>query len=291
MLDERRRLLRHELGRLAGGPGGFLFFYISSIDQRHHMLYRHIDATHPAHPEDTPADLAGAMRDAYREIDELVGWTLDALDRDTTLIVMSDHGFAPFRRQVHLNSWLEKRGYLHLNDPNRREEYSWLAGIDWSRTRAYAIGLNSLYLNVRGREKLGIVAPEQREALARDIAAELNAWRDPESGERVVTQGVVREDVYHGAHLDDAPDIVVGYARGYRASWATTRGRVPERLIEDNDREWSGDHCMDSRAVPGVLLSSHALSAGEADLRDLTVTILEYFGVDAPGAMSGQSVF
>jgi predicted AlkP superfamily phosphohydrolase/phosphomutase len=294
VLDERRKLLRHELDRFFEEQrSGLLFFYFSTIDQRHHMLARQADPYHPFHELDTPPDLANAIARSYAEIDELVGRVMQRLDANTTLVVMSDHGFAPFRRQAHLNSWLERNGYLVLKDPSRRHQYEWLKGIDWSRTRAFAIGLNSLYLNVRGREQHGIVPISQRGALAREIATALGSWKDPATGDAVVTQAIMREDAYHGPHLLEAPDIVVGYARGYRASWATTTGKVPAVLLEDNDEEWSGDHCIDSREVPGVLLVNRPLKPGvaEPDLMDLTVTILDHFGVKPAQGMRGKAIF
>jgi predicted AlkP superfamily phosphohydrolase/phosphomutase len=218
-----------------------------------------------------------------------VGLALAALDDGGVLLVLSDHGFAPFRRQAHLNAWLEQQGYLRLLDPARRAEHDWLGGIDWQRTRAFGIGLNSLYINVQGRERDGIVPPAERAALAREIAARLTQWRDPADGQPVVTQAVLREDVYHGAHLAQAPDVIVGYARGYRSSWATSTGQVAATLLEDNADAWSGDHCMDSRAVPGVLLSSLPL-AGPGGLQDVPVTILRYFDVAVPGHMLGRTL-
>jgi len=293
VMSERRRLLRHELEQFRSHDDGnrFLFFYLSSVDQRNHMLARQMDPEHPFHDQDTPKDLAEAMRTTYKEVDELVGWVLEDLDEQTRFIVMSDHGFAPFRRQANLNTWLEQNGYLTLKNPDRRDKYEWLMGIDWGKTRAFGIGLNSLYLNVRGRERAGIVAPQDREELAREIATALATWVDPETGEKVVTQPLVREDIYHGPHVEEAPDIIVGYARGYRASWGTSTGKIPATLIEDNDKEWSGDHCMDSRTVPGVLLSNGALQSGDADLRDMPVSILQYFGINAPEQMKGRVIF
>jgi predicted AlkP superfamily phosphohydrolase/phosphomutase len=290
VLEERRALLRHELEAFRNQRPGLLFFYVGTVDQRHHMLARHSDPDHPFHEPQTPAALASALRDTYEQMDELVGWLLDEVDEQTTLIVMSDHGFAPFRRQVNLNTWLEQEGYLKVRTAER-QAYEWLSGIDWSATRAFAIGLNSLYLNVRGRERYGIVDPAKRTALAREIAERLHGWRDSKNGNAVVTHAALREDVYDGEHVDDAPDIIVGYARNYRASWATTSGEIPFGLIVDNTEEWSGDHCMDARAVPGVLLSSRRLTAISPDLRDLTVSILSIFGVREHPQMQGDSVF
>ena len=290
VLDERRRLFRHELRRFQQ-TSGLLFFYFSSIDQRHHMLYRQMDPKHPFHEKNTAQDLRSAMQRSYQEIDELVGWALEELDENTALVVMSDHGFAPFRRQANLNAWLEQKGYLKLKDTYNRNLYDWLEGIDWSKTRAFAIGLNSLYINVRGREKEGIVELSERSALSREIAKNLEAWIDETTGENVVTQVAPREDIYQGPHVENAPDILIGYARGYRASWATTSGKVPATLIENNDHEWSGDHCIDSREVPGVLLSSKALKARTGSLQDLTVSVLGYFGIHPPPQMQGQKLF
>ena len=106
-----------------------------------------------------------------------------------------------------------------------------------------------------------------------------------------MTQPLVREDVYHGPHVAEAPDIIVGYARGYRASWATSIGKIPAKLIEVNDKEWSGDHCMDSRTVPGVLLSNRQWKAEDANLRDMPASILNHFGIKAPPQMDGRVVF
>ena len=292
IIDERRRLLDADLQRFKNDPDrALMFFYFSSIDQRHHMLYREADTSDPLRPAQTPPDLTNAMRDTYRQIDEQVGMVMNAVGEDTAIVVMSDHGFTSFRRQVHLNRWLELHGYLRLTDSFNRDNYEWLHGIDWSATRAFAIGLNSLYLNVRGREEHGIVAPKQRAALAQKLAQELGTWVDEETGQKVITQVTLREQAYHGPFVEAAPDIIVGYAPGYRASWDTTTGKVPQALIEANIDEWSGDHCIDSRAVPGVLLSNRPIRAQFGGLADLTVSVLAYFGVAPAAGMNGKPMF
>jgi predicted AlkP superfamily phosphohydrolase/phosphomutase len=292
VLEERERLLDAELRQFRAQPDrALLFFYFSSIDQRHHMMYRESDPSDPLRAADTPAVLANAMRDTYVEIDASVGRVMNAVDERTAIVVMSDHGFSSFRRQVNLNRWLELHGYLRLTDSFNRNSYEWLRGIDWSTTRAFGIGLNSLYLNVRGREKQGIVPPATRAKLAAQIARELESWVDEETGARIVTQVLLREDVYHGPYLEAAPDIIVGYAPGYRASWDTTTGKIPLALVEANADEWSGDHCIDSRAVPGVLLSNRPLRGTGGSLADLTVTVLGYFGVAPTAEMRGRAMF
>jgi predicted AlkP superfamily phosphohydrolase/phosphomutase len=290
VMDERRRLWRHELEVFRRAPGNrFLFFYLSTLDQLNHMLARESDPALPGHDPATPPAVLQALRTAYSEVDALVAEARAALGEGTTLIVMSDHGFAPFLRQAHLNAWLEAQGYLVRRD-TARSDADWLAGIDWSRTRAFGLGLNALYINTRGRERDGIVEPSERAALAREIATRLAGWRDPANGAAVVTQAVLREDVYHGAHVAQAPDVIVGYARGYRASWATSTGQVAGTLLEDNREAWSGDHCMDARAVPGVIVANRPLAATPGELRDLPVTILTHFGVVVPDAMTGRNL-
>ncbi len=297
VLEERRKILRSELDRFQRTPGpNFLFFYLSTVDQRNHMLARETAATGAARD----AVLAEALRQTYREVDMMVGWILAALESDaerrTAFLVMSDHGFANWHTQAHLNAWLEQNGYLVLKDPGstpaQRERDEWLTGIDWQRTRAFGIGLNSLYLNVQGRERDGIVPTAEREALAREIVAKLGTWRDPDTGALVVTQPLVREDIYHGPRVTEAPDVLVGYAAGYRSSWGSSTGKVSALLLEPNTEPWSGDHCMDSRAVPGILLANRPLQADAAPtLRDLPVTILQFFGIQSPPEMTGKPVF
>jgi predicted AlkP superfamily phosphohydrolase/phosphomutase len=292
VLDEHKRLLDAELRRFSAAPDrALLFFYFGSIDQRHHMMYRQADLADPLHAASTPSDLVNAMRDTYVEIDAEVGRVMSAAGENTAIVVMSDHGFSSFRRQVNLNRWLELNGYLRLKDSFNRDRYEWLQGISWSTTRAFAIGLNSLYINVRGREKQGIVAPAKRAALAAEIAEKLRSWVDPETGQNVVTQVVLREQIYHGPYVEEAPDIVVGYAPGYRASWDTTTGKIPVTLLEPNVDEWTGDHCIDSRAVPGVLLSNLPLQGEGGALGDLTVSVLKYFGVAPAAGMGGRPLF
>ena len=101
----------------------------------------------------------------------------------------------------------------------------------------------------------------------------------------------MREDIYSGSQLDNAPDVVVGYGLSYRASWATTSGKIPDILLEPNKNEWSGDHCIDARLVPGVLLSNKALLLEQADLRDVTAAIIAYFDIAMPDQIEGKPVF
>src|SRR5262249_42195117 len=154
--------------------------------------------------------------------------------------------------------------------------------VEWAKTRAYGLGLNGLYMNVKGRERSGIVVPEDRAAVAREIAARLLAVVDPATNQRAIAKVFAREEVYHLQGTEDlAPDLIVGYAKGTRGSDESALGGLPRDVIVNNTDEWSGDHCMDPDAVPGVLFASRALAKPAPTLQSLAAAIVEEFGVDA----------
>jgi predicted AlkP superfamily phosphohydrolase/phosphomutase len=153
--------------------------------------------------------------------------------------------------------------------------------VDWSRTRAYGIGLNGLYINLQGREVNGAVAPADRERVMNEIREKLLQTIDPATGERAITKVYRREDVYADAgYFDRAPDLVVGYAKGTRGSDESALGGIPREVIVDNTDAWSGDHCMDHEAVPGVLLSNRPLRKAAPTLQTLAAAVLAEFGVE-----------
>ncbi|MDT8319636.1 MAG: alkaline phosphatase family protein [Xanthomonadales bacterium] len=223
-------------------------------DRVAHMFYRGLDPEHPLY-EETGPEARDAVHWIYREADRILGETMRRMGPDDRLIVLSDHGFAPFRRAVHLNRWLREKGLLTLRD-GERESGIGFAAVDWSRSKAYAVGLNSIFINRAGREAQGIVDDKAAAAIKRRIMSELPAMTDPVSGLSVVREVYDGAVIYAGNANNDAPDLVVGYQPGFRASWQTTLGGVPAELLEDNRKKWSGDHCVAPDAVPGVLFTS-----------------------------------
>jgi len=202
--------------------------------------------------------------------------------------VMSDHGFQPYTRKFHLNAWLRDQGYLVLKD-GRRTGRVGLEDVDWSRSRAYGIGFNGLYLNLAGRESRGIVRAEEAPALLAEIAAKLEAERDPANGEAVVLHAHPASEAFHGERAREGPDLVVGYNRGYAGSDPSTLGEITEAVIEDNTSRWSGNHLIDPSLVPGVLLVNAPIAPGEHDLTDVTASILDHFGLPPGPGMLGTS--
>jgi len=224
------------------------------------------------------------IEDLYRDMDRVLGQTLRYVDADTAIFVLSDHGFCAFRRGVNLNAWLLREGYLALEG----EAGDYLTGIDWSRTRAYTFGLGGVYLNLRGREAQGIVEPEHADAMRRELAAKLSGLCD---GEAVaIARAYLSTDLYRGPYLGAAPDLIVGYADGYRASWDAAVGKVTDEVFVDNTKAWCGDHCVDPHLVPGVLFSNRLLKAQDPGIEDMAPTALRLFGIRPPVWMEGSSV-
>jgi predicted AlkP superfamily phosphohydrolase/phosphomutase len=240
-------------------------------DRVSHMFYRGLDEKHPLY-ESTSEEARGAIEWIYGEADRILGRTMEQLDPKDRLIVLSDHGFNSFRRSVHLNRWLVENGYMSLKAGEPASE-SLFTNVNWTRTSAYAIGLNGIYLNLANRERLGIVGSGQAEVLKNELIAKLKEFVDPDTGGRVVNDVWLAADIYDGSEVKDAPDLVIGYGEGYRASWQTALGGVPGRLVQDNDRNWSGDHCVDPALVPGVLFTSFILGAEVGSINDLPALI------------------
>jgi predicted AlkP superfamily phosphohydrolase/phosphomutase len=266
---------------LDGFSGGLLFYYFGNVDQVSHMMWRARDPQHPAYDPARDRVHEKAIEELYVGLDKVVGETTARLGPDDVLVVMSDHGFTSWRRSFHLNSWLRDQGYLAVIDPKQTEDPGFFGNVDWSRTRAYALGLNGLYVNVKGREKNGIVDPSQRESLAAEIAQKLLATKDPDSGAAAITKVYRREQVFRLAgHEDIAPDLIIGYAKGTRGSDESALGALTREVIVDNKEPWSGDHCMDHEAVPGILLTSRPLRKPAQSLEMLAAAILAEFGVE-----------
>ncbi len=310
---ERIRVLDYALDRYtAKEEGGLLFFFLSSVDLAMHMMWRHQDPLHPfydsAVAEQDSSDWSmregttweDVVDDLYLRIDPILGKVLDRVGDDTAVMVMSDHGFAPYRRKFSLNTWLLENGYLVLKEGMERElpegdrkhqPVLISTAVDWSKTRAYGMGFNGLYLNLAGREAKGIVKPgAEADALLKELKTSLELIID--RGEQVVVSADLATEVYAGgARLDDAPDIVVGYNSGYGNSDEATQGQIPHAVLTDNlGGTFNGSHLMHPSVVSGTLLVNRRVTVDDPRLEDLTTSILDAYGVQPDPAMTGRSV-
>lgn len=288
---ERSAMMLHELEQF---HSGLFYCLFDTPDRVQHMLWRFGEPDHPANRNAAPSPaFEDAIEAHYRRGDEVVGKVLEFVDEQTLLIVLSDHGFGSFQRGFHVNKWLLDEGLLALKAEFApgQESGDLLRHVDWERTRAYCLGLGGLYLNLQGREGRGTVKPEDAEGLKADIVQSLSGMVDPERGVVAVRSALAREQVYSGPYVDESPDVLVNYARGYRVSWSSSLGAVAAGAqFEDNTRKWSGDHAVDPAVVPGVLFMNRPFRADGASLVDLAPTILEALGAPSNEPCEGQSL-
>lgn len=273
---------------------GLVFCLFDTPDRLQHIFWRFGEPGHPANKERSAlARGRDVIEDAYVRCDAYVQRVLAESPNDTLVVALSDHGFASFQRGVDLNRWLVETGYLavkpgmSLGDPAG----DWLDGIDWAKTRAYSLGLGNIYCNVKGREGEGTVSTRDQQALSSEIASRVLTLTDPDRETAPVFAVALRDEVYRGARLQEAPDLIVGFAPGYRASWRSAIGGVGAEVVADNARAWSGDHVMAPSLVPGLLAANAALGGDHPHLRDLAPTIASALGVPCDATWEGQSLW
>ncbi len=286
---EREKMLDYELSRF---NQGLLAFVFDTTDRVQHMFWR-FEEPDLFNPDKAAYEkYKNVVEDYYRWMDKILGKVLKQVDQNTTLIVCSDHGFSSFRRAVHVNSWLVESGYMTLTStPKERQDNTLFSDVDWHKTKAYCLGFGSIFLNLQGREKYGIVSPDEARALSKEIARRMMELTDPLTNIKVVKRVYLRDEIYFGPYLNDAPDMVFGFRPGFRVSWQTAIGGAPNGLFDDNTKAWSGDHCIDPEFVPGILFANRKIQTATPRLIDLAPTVLDVLGLAIPEEMDGKSLF
>ncbi len=285
---ERQEMFFGALERLREGS---LVCVFDGTDRIQHMFWRYMEDGHPAARNEKDPEHADAIEELYKHNDTLVGRVMEKLRPGDMMMVLSDHGFTSFRRGINLNAWLHENGYLALKEGCDGTS-EWLRDVDWSRTRAYALGLTGVFLNVKGREAEGVVEPgEEVQALKQELIEKMSGLVDPDRDEVGINELFDTAALYQGPYLTNAPDFIVGYNHGYRISWDGATGVVTGPVWEDNTKAWSGDHGVDPRIVPGVFFCNHKLDRDDPALVDIAPTALRLFGVQPPPHMDGRPLF
>lgn len=274
VLDERTQMMRYELERFTEG---FFFCLFDTPDRVQHMFWR---------------DDARTVEEQYRACDRVIGQVLEFVDDQTLLIVLSDHGMNSFERGFNLNTWLYEQGLLQLKRDSTpgADAGDFLRAVDWSKTKAYALGLSGIYLNQRGREAQGIVDASEAATLQNRLVGALTGLIDEENRHVAIRTVMTRAQLFSGAFAHESPDLLVNYNGGYRVSWATSLGGIPQHTFEDNTKKWSGDHLVDPALVPGVLFMNQPFHGERASLLDLAPTILAALGLPQDEAMEGENL-
>ncbi len=284
--EERERMLFDAIEKTRRGCVTCVF---DITDRIQHMFYRYLDGDHPGNRGRDVTKHKDAIRDLYTKMDDMVGRIRAKLDKDTMLLVMSDHGFKAFRRCVNLNTWLYRNGFLALKveRPTGEEYYQ---DVDWSKTKAYALGFGGIYLNLAGREARGFVQPgEEERAVKKEIIDGLKKLRDEDNRVDAVREVYDKYDIYSGPYVREAPDLIVGFRLGYRTSVKNVTGGLSEEVFEDNDYDWSGDHNFNPPDVPGMLFCNQKIATDSPSIIDIGPTVLDLFGVPVPPYCDGKS--
>ena len=292
MQDVRRTMAWREkltLDEIDRGEFNMLVSAWTATDRVGHMFWRFRDEKHPLYDPEQAKKYGKTLEESYQIMDGIVGRVMAELREEDLFMVMSDHGFGSWRTGFNVNTWLKEQGYLSVSDP-QRAQVGFLQGINWAQTKAYAIGLSSLYLNLRGRETKGTVSPDEADNVIAEIRDKLLDVVEPHSGDPVFREVYTRH-TYKGEALDEAPDFSLGYQRYYQNDKTAAKGGVAETLFEPNDSKWSGEHAASDAAwKSGMLFSNRGIEKEKPDIRDISVTTLKFLGADVPGDYEGESL-
>ena len=271
---QRRAMLFYELDRFTDG---FLAVIFDAGDRLNHIFWE----TGLKTSGEVPTPIA----EYYKEKDTLLGEVLDRIDSETRLLVLSDHGFHDFTRQVNINRWLCDNQYLAVKE----QKGDLFEYVDWNQTQAYSVGFTSIFLNLRGREAKGKVSQAEKDTLLDRLKTGLRELRD-DDGTPAVTDVYRADRVYTGEHVGLAPDLVIGFSPGYRMSWRSAIGGLEDEIIAENRGEWKGDHLIDRSHVPGVLFTNFGRRVDGCSVLDIAPTVLRLLNQEIPQGIDGSSL-
>jgi predicted AlkP superfamily phosphohydrolase/phosphomutase len=292
--DDRAKVILH---RLDAKDWDLVIGVIESTDRVQHMMWRLIDPKHPLYDAALAAQFGDSIERVYKRADDFVGEVVKRVGPDVPVMIVSDHGFHSWRKAVNLDTWLVQNGYMVMKGQSADKKLSDLFGggtfwenVDWSKTRAYAMGLGEMYVNLKGRESQGVVEPgAEYDALKKELKERLVAMVDPETLDHPVRRVLTREEAYKKFDPNMIPDLFVMNNDGYRVSWQTSLGGVPKQIFEPNKAVWSGDHCsVDPEIVKGIFFTNRKLATDRAPyIADVYPTVLGALGVKAPYEVDG----
>jgi predicted AlkP superfamily phosphohydrolase/phosphomutase len=296
--DDRAKVI---LNRLDAKDWDLLIGVVESTDRVQHMMWRLIDPTHPLYDAALASQFGDSIERVYKRADDFVGEVVKRAGPGVPVMIVSDHGFHSWRKAVNLNTWLVQNGYMGLKGQDSKDKKlsdlfgggTFWENVDWSRTRAYAMGIGQIYFNLRGRESQGIVSPgAEASALADELVRQLVTMRDPDDGTAIIRAVYKRDDIYTGPFLHNAAELQVGMNEGYRVSWQTTLGGSPPGIVYKNDRKWSADHGgYDFAITSGILVTSRPINTPTPRIIDIAPTVLRYFGLSVPTDIDGKPLY
>jgi len=302
LLRTDRQQAQATIDELRNDPPSLLVSVFTGTDSASHMFFRLMDPQHPRYDSELASKYGDAIQRVYQAMDQTVGEIEQTMKSGGTLLIVSDHGFHTWRKGFNTNTWLVENGYMALKNPGAQEKTynldqlfgrgSFFPNVDWSRTKAYAVGLGQIYLNQRGREQSGILdrGPET-DRLLQEIRQKLTQFQDPDTGQPVIQHVYLGSEIFHGARMDRAPDLQIDFRDGYRTSWQTSLGAIPAGIVVANMKKWSGDHCAsDPSDTSGIFLCNRRVSTPEPGIMDIAPTVLSILSVHEPSQLDGRAL-
>ena len=268
-------------------PYDFAILVEMGIDRIHHAFWRFFDTNHRLYEPGNQYE--NAIFDYYKYLDQQVGTTLDLLDRDTAVMVVSDHGAKTMTGAICINEWLQKEGYLTLKEPPEKPQRLKMDMIDWSKTRAWGEGgyYSRMFFNVQDREPQGVIPMAEYETFRNEIRAKLEAIED-EDGNCINTKAYKPEEIYLECK-NIAPDLVVYLGNlDWRSAGSVGLGTI--HLYENDTGPDDANHAEEGVFVWGQAPEKILEKKEVFSIYDIAPTILKFFGIDVPGDMIGQSL-
>lgn len=285
--EERTKMFWHEFENFKNIEKGVYAFVYDASDRVQHVFWEE----KLLEKDDGVLSLNLAVVDYFAEKDKFIGEVIEKIDENTALIIVSDHGFTSFERAVSINTWFVENGFMTLTKELKEgEEGALFKYVDWSKTKAYAVGFNSIYINLKGREGKGIVEDAEKEKVISEIIEKLESLKDEKTGKKVMNKVYKTSELFKGDFLGEAPDLIAGFNPGFRMAWETAIGGFTKEIIYDNTKKWDGDHLVDPLFVPGVLFSNIKFDADSASQMDVAPTVLDFLGVEIPENIDGKSL-
>ena len=284
---ERDKMFWKEFEKFKNSDRGILAFVYDTSDRIQHTFWDEKLFIE----NDSELSLNENVVEYFVNKDRFLGEILSQLDNETALIIVSDHGFTSFERAVSINTWLVKNGFITLTkEISVKDEGALFRYVDWSKTKAYSVGFNSLYLNLEGREAKGIVKESEKNQVIDEIIEKLSDLSDNKTGKKPITKLYRSTEVYAGDCTKNSPDIMIGFSPGYRMSWQNAVGGLTPEVIFDNTKKWDGDHLVDPSHVPGIIFSNFKLNDNKPSQMDVAPTVLSLIGIQVPENMDGKSL-
>ncbi len=281
--SEREKMFWTEFKEFKKKNKAIYALVFDSSDKLQHMFW------HEKVLENEKLPINDVLIEYYIEKDKFIGKVLEEIDEDTVLLILSDHGFTSFEKTVNINTWLVENGFMALTKDLKDVKGNGLfQDVKWDNTKAYSLGFSSIYINLKGREKKGII--ENKEEVIEEIILKLEQLKDDETGKKPVYKIYKKEDIYSGKYLNEAPDLIIGFNPGYRMGWETAIGGFSDKVIMDNKEKWKGDHIVDPKFVPGVLFSNVKLNHTSASQLDIAPTIYDILNLQIPEEIDGKSL-